>query len=151
MKLIARIIWNLLAVIGLISIISGLFMLYVDDKLDLSSGVEESRLSSPNSEYDAVIVKYEPMAFSTPNFSLFIVPHGEKYSEASPNFQHGNFRGTGLSIKNVSWKNDRNLVIRRWPRANIDFFEPIHHDLSKPIELETHTDYEKVYIDLITD
>ncbi len=90
------------------------------------------------------------MAFSTPRYELFIVPHGEKYSESSTHFQYSEFNGTGLETEDVSWRSNLNLVIMRWSRSRIYNFIPEYHDLAKSIERDTHTDYQKVYIDLIT-
>jgi len=111
---------------------------------------EEARLSSPNSEYDAVVVETNPMAFGTPRFELFIVPYGEQLNAKSTNFKFSNYAAPAIEPEHIRWINDRSLVIQRHPRTWVRHFNADYYDARYPTELATHTEYRTVTIDLVT-
>lgn len=156
MKLLFRIVWNVFAVFGLMSAIGIVGVIYFDGEAKYSHGIEESRLTSPANEYDAVIIKYESLSSAKPLYELYIVPHGESYERDSLHFQHNNLEANHIGTASVSWKNRTNLMIEHSPREDIRHF---HSGYYGPTEYHgpTHTNSEseklaqrKVIIDLLT-
>ncbi len=123
--------------------------LYVENDFP-STRKEMARLSSPNNEYDAVIVDETLMSFGSPRFALFIVPHGKTFQAGSDVFKHSNYETTHLEEQDVSWVNDRQLVVKRYPRVRIHKFFSDYYDASYPTKTQTHTEYRTVRIDLIS-
>ncbi len=144
-----RILRAIFAIVGLLSCLALAGYYFLEISFPFAGSIEEARLSSPNKEYDAVIIKYELMAFSTPRFELFIVPHGQEFVAGSEHFKWSQYDATSFGIEDIEWINDENLIIRRYARSRVYEFMPEYHDLRHAYETETHTEYKTVHIDLV--
>ncbi len=142
-----RILRTILAAIGLIAVVGLAVYLFVENDFP-STREEVARLSSPNNKYDAVIVDETLMSFGSPRFALFIVPHGKAFHAGSDAFKHSNYETTHLEGQDVSWVNDLQLVVKRYPRVRIHKFFSDYYDVRYPTKTQTHTEYRTVRIDL---
>ncbi len=149
MRKIFEVIRNLFSIIGLLSVLGlAAFFLFLNKPFFGDATSEFARISSPNKEYEIVITKYEPTSFTTPVYSLFIVPYGEKYSPKSDYYEFDNFRSISLLTEDVRWEDDSTIIIKRSSRSNVYNFEPEYYDPRYCTPKHKVEEYKKIEIEL---
>ena len=117
------IIRNLLAIIGLLSLLIIPIYFLLNTPIFENTTKEDFRISSPGRIIDAIVVKYEPTSFTTPVYSLHLKTEGTKFNEKGKGFVFPSYGSTGIKRRDISWLNDSTLVIHRYESASIRIFE----------------------------
>jgi len=119
---------NILAIVGLLAIVSSAVVWTVVQHFSDDSEIEIYRLSSPNKEYDAVVTTHEPGAFGSSTLRLYIVPAGVSFDKGSEYYKFEVLRSETILVDRLKWRDDRNLLVVRRTQDHIDHFDPIRYD-----------------------
>lgn len=130
MKMIFTVVRDILAVIGLLALITlGIYLKFESDFGPSPAENEEFRLSSPSKEYDAVVTNQESyFSFGSPQLRLYIVPSGLNFDEKNKHYKWPELRTDSILVDKMKWRDDRTLVVVRPPDAQIFNFSPVCYD-----------------------
>jgi hypothetical protein len=140
MKTLFNVVRNILALCGLVAIFVFAEAWFTGSQFFWQEKeAEEFRLSSPNKEYDAVVTIQQPGAVGSSTVRLYVVQTGLPFDKKNEHYKFEVLRSNAVVVDKLKWRNDRTLIVIRYPQDRILRFDPIRYDLrdivpSQPVQ-----------------